>query len=91
MGRDTYMLSSTGAWSWSSGAALKGDLYREADAFCRSQGKAMMPARSISNNGSFSEFAQAEVQFRCLAEDDPELRRPHTEPNVIIENRIVHE
>lgn len=89
MGKDTYMLSGTGAWSWSSGAALKGDLFREADAFCRSQGKQLMPVNTASNDGSFSQFAQAELQFRCLAEGDPELARPNLQPvpNVRIENR----
>ena len=89
MGRDTYMLSSTGAWSWSSGGALKGDLFREADALCKSQGKQLMPVNTASRDGSFSQFAQAEIQFRCLAEGDPELARPALEavPNVRIENR----
>ena len=89
MGMDTYQLSSTGAWSWSSGAALKGDMFREADAFCRSQGKQMLPVNTTSNDGSFQRFAQAELQFRCLAPGDPELRRPTLEPvpNLRIENR----
>jgi hypothetical protein len=89
MGMDTYQLSGTGAWSWSSGSALKGDLFREADTFCRSQGKQMMPVNTTSNDGSFQRFAQAELQFRCLAQGDPELKRPTLEavPNVRIENR----
>ena len=83
------MLSNTGAWSWSSGAALKGELFREADSFCRSQGKHLMPINTNSKDASFSEFAHSEVQFRCLAEGDPELQRPNLEmvPNVRIENR----
>ena len=89
MGKDTYMLSNTGAWSWSSGAALKGDLFREADAFCKSQRKHLMPVNTSSKDGGFSQFAQADIQFRCLAEGDPELARPTLEPvpNVRIENR----
>ena len=79
MGRDTYMLSNTGAWSWSSGGGLKGDLFREADAFCKSQGKHLMPVNTASRDESFSQFAQAEIQFRCLAEGDPELARPTLE------------
>jgi hypothetical protein len=89
MGQDTYMLSDTGAWSWSSGAALKGGLFREADAFCRGQAKHLMPISAGSNDGSFSQFAHADIQFRCLREGDPELGRPTLEavPNVRIENR----
>lgn len=80
IGKDTYMLSATGAWSWSSGSALKGDMFREADAFCRSQGKQLMPVSTAANDGSLSRFAQAEVQFRCLAEGDRDLARPTLEP-----------
>src|SRR5689334_8267784 len=70
MGKDTYMLSNTGAWSWSSGAGLKGELFREADAFCRGQAKQLMPLNTRSNDGSFSQFAHAELQFRCTLEGD---------------------
>ena len=89
IGKDTYMLSGTAAWSWSSGAAIKADLFREADAFCRNQGKQVMPVSTDSNNGSFSQFAQAEIDFRCLNENDPEFKRPNLEPapNIRIDNR----
>jgi hypothetical protein len=39
IGPDTYMMANTSAWNWSSGAALQGDLYREARAFCAASGK----------------------------------------------------
>lgn len=88
IGQDTYMLTNTGAWSWSSGDALAADLFREADVFCRTQGKQVMPVRVRAVDGGFSNFAQSSVQFRCLAADDPELRRPNLQstPNVRIEN-----
>ena len=53
MGKDTYMLSNTGAYSWSSGATLKGELFREADSFCRSQGKHLMPLNTSSKDACF--------------------------------------
>jgi hypothetical protein len=76
MGRESYLLSSTGAWSWSAGGALKADLYREANAFCRSQGREWLPVHAVTTDGSFSTFARAEVEFRCLAKDDPALQQP---------------
>ena len=76
IGPDTYMLSSTGTWSWSSGSDLKGDLFREADKFCRGRNRQMMPVKTSSTDADFTRFAHGEVQFRCLAGDDPELRRP---------------
>ena len=76
LGGDSYMLSSTGAWSWSAGAALKADLYRQADAFCRTKGKEYLPERAVTNDGNFTTFAHAEVDFRCLPQGDPALRHP---------------
>jgi hypothetical protein len=77
IGRGTYMLADTGAWSWSSGAVIKAGLYQKADGFCRSAGKELMPMKSAQNDGSFSAFAHAELQFRCLNSGDPELQRPN--------------
>lgn len=90
MGRDTYMMADTGAWSWSSGAALKANLYKEADEFCRVKGKEMMPVSSRQNNANMSgTFAHAELQFRCLSQGDPELKRPTMEaaPDIVIQSR----
>ena len=69
MGKDTYMLSGTGAWDgWSSGTAIEGDLYRQATEFCQRQGKQMVPGPAVSNDIGFADFARAEVQFQCLPE-----------------------
>lgn len=89
IGRDTYMLSNTGAWSWSSGDALAGDLFREAATFCAGQGRQVQPVNMRSVDGGMSRFAQSTIQFRCLAEGDPELRRPNlvSRPDVVIEDR----
>jgi hypothetical protein len=89
IGQDTYMMSDTGAWSWSSGANLKAGIYREAYEFCRQQGKEMMPVNTYQKNANFREFAHAEVQFRCLNKDDPEYRRPTMvkTPDVIIQTQ----
>ena len=93
VGPDTYMIANTGAWSWSSGAALQGDLYREASAFCAASGKQIMTRDSRHNDSAmgFSSFAHAEVQFMCLDAGDPQLRRPNVRfkqaPTVVIENR----
>lgn len=88
IGPDTYMLSDTGAYSWSSGGNLKANIYRDAYVFCQKQGKEMMPASTHQNDANFSNFAHAEVQFRCLAKGDPELQRPvmKTSPNIVIQS-----
>lgn len=48
----------------------------------------MMPIRMVGKDGGFSNFAQGNIQFRCLPEGDPELQRPNlqTEPAIRIEN-----
>ena len=89
VGKDTYMVANTGAWSWSSGEGLEGDLLREADAFCRSQGKQPMPVSMNTKDGSFSQFGHASLQFRCLSEGDPDLQRPNLRsvPSMVIEDQ----
>lgn len=83
------MLSNTGAWSWSSGDGLAGDLFREANSFCAARGRQMQPVNVRSRDGSFSNFAQSSVQFRCLDAGDPELRRPNLQrsPDIVIQSR----
>lgn len=89
MGRDTYIMTDTGAWTWSSGGALKAGLFGDATKFCASQGKEMMPVNTEQSDASLSRFAHAEIQFRCLAPNDPALGRPTMEsrPDVVIESK----
>lgn len=89
IGQDTYMMSDTGAWSWSSGGNLKAGIYKEAYAFCQKQGKEMMPVNTSQKDGGFSNFAHAEVQFRCLSKDDPEYKRPTMTktPDILIQTK----
>ena len=39
-----------------------------------------MPISSSARDAGIAQYASAEIQFRCLAEGDPELRRPNMEP-----------
>lgn len=81
MGQDTYMMTGTGAWSWTAGAEVKGTLYQEATKFCRSEGKEFMPLHSRQNDANMAgSWAHAELQFRCLTHGDPELARPNMQP-----------
>jgi hypothetical protein len=61
--------------SWS-GVSLKADLFRQASAFCRSQGKEIMPVSSTSTDTTMAVWGSSEVDFRCLSPGDPDLRRP---------------
>jgi len=78
-GKDTYVVA--GDSEINSGASVKTDLYKKANAHCETMGKKLLPV-----NESVSSQA-AELRFRCLEEDDPEYVRPVMEsvPNVRIE------
>lgn len=90
MGKDTYLITKEGIGSLISAVSLKADLYKEANAFCHSEGKEFQPIRENAiesiqgRNGS-----SAEVQFRCLSKEDPEFQRPNLErsPDVVIRNK----
>jgi hypothetical protein len=86
IGRDTYMVTSTGAWYSASGAGLKPDLFRQANAFCAAQGKEATPTNAISNNSSMDQYAGAELDFMCLTPGDAQLGRPRP-PGLVIQSR----
>lgn len=90
MGKDTYLITKEGIGSLISAASLKADLYKEANAFCHSEGKEFQPIRENAiesiqgKNGS-----SAEVQFRCLPKGDSEIQRPNIQrsPDIVIEHK----
>lgn len=87
IGPDTYMLAKPGDFLTVSGGSVKADLYREAGQFCAGQNKNLMPVSTDSRDAGVARYASAEIQFRCLATGDPELKRPtmNIAPDVRIE------
>lgn len=79
MGRDTYMIAKEGSFTTFSGGAVKAELYQQANGFCEGKGKQLMPLKDSSIDKGYGRHASAEVQFRCLDGNDPELRRPTME------------
>ncbi|AZO87093.1 hypothetical protein Q8X48_22150 [Pseudomonas sp. QLc11A] len=75
MGRDTYMIAKEGSFTTFSGGAVKAELYQEANAFCESKDKQLMPVKDAFRDSGYGRYTNAELQFRCLNENDPELRR----------------
>lgn len=62
---DTYM-SSKQDWSEYSGGVVKAELYKEANAFCVSKGKKLVPLNSSAEDYSpYQSTAAAEIQFGC--------------------------
>lgn len=76
IGKDTYMVSIHGARGTSQGD-MRAMAFREASVYCISQKREVQPL-SVKSNGyiPYVRNAEAEVQFRCLSSDDPELKRP---------------
>lgn len=86
MGRDTYMIAKDGSFTTFGGGAVKAELYQEANAFCENKGKQLMPVNEAARDSGYGRYANAELQFRCLDANDPELHRPtmESEPTVRI-------
>lgn len=90
MGPDTYMIAGSSATGLAAGGEVMADLYRQANAFCGSQQKQLLPINTQARDGNFGRsYANAKIEFRCLVAGDPELRRPTMEsaPNTVIEDR----
>jgi hypothetical protein len=90
IGQDTYMVARQGWISTQSVGELKAEAFAEADAFCASKSKSVLPVNTRDTFGVFGRsYPEAEIQFRCLNADDPELRRPTMQkvPDVLIEHR----
>lgn len=75
IGNDTYMVSATGPRGTESD--MRAVAFKEASAHCVALKKELFPISVKGNRHvSFVRNAEAEVQFRCLAADDPALKRP---------------
>lgn len=87
IGPDTYMVASSGSFFTLSGGQVKAQLFQEADRFCSSKGKHLMPVTTSSKDAAPYTYASAELQFRCLADGDPGLNRPTmiNQPDVTIQ------
>jgi hypothetical protein len=84
------MISVTDYGGMSTKGAQRTKAAKEADEYCRSNGKVMLPDHESSEGVSPGRHGPgATLIFRCLEEGDPELRRPRmrSEPDVTIEDR----
>lgn len=89
LGPDTYTISTSNEIS---PAYAKKAAITEASEFCQKQGKHMVPlnVRQGAHVDAFGDnIATYDYNFRCVAEDDPELARPNMrkEADVVIETR----
>ncbi len=61
---DTYMYSKQDGFT-SSGATIKVGLYKEANDFCKAQGKKFIQVSNNSTDQEHGKFSAAEIQFKC--------------------------
>lgn len=73
MGPDMYMIGGQGKFTDYSGSAVKARFYQDAAKYCQAKNRVMLPANSTGQDAGFGTYASAEVQFRCVAADDPRL------------------
>jgi hypothetical protein len=92
IGKDTFMISDRGHSGMTSAGSLKAGIYREGMAYCASEGKEFQPIHEqwVECVPNTFHWASAEIQFRCLNKNDPELSRPTMKPeaNIRIESDV---
>ena len=76
LGPDTYVVSSQVLLGPGKGATARQAALKEAGDFCQTQGREVLVDDYTSTGGPNTLTGDAEVRFRCLAKDDPDLKRP---------------
>ena len=87
-GPDTYMITEQRPGIAGGGPAAQSAAISEAAQYCASAGKQYLPM-NMQMTGAPGFPQSYSVTFRCLAKDDPELRRPNFQktPDIVIEQR----
>ena len=76
VGPDTYMVTASGAGFGTAG--VRQTVFQKANQFCQSQGLVMIPVSFNAVEGKLgSHPPNADLVFRALHPDDPEVHRPN--------------
>lgn len=88
IGPDTYMVHKTGGFGSNAGSAQM-DALEDAGKYCVDNGKQLVVVSTQSQGVHGFQYPNADIQFRCLSTNDPDLKRPTLEqvPNSVIEVR----
>lgn len=78
LGPDTYSVTRQAATGFSGLGSLKVKALRQADTFCKKQGRVLRVLQTNESQPPYvlGNFPRAEVEFMCLAPGDSELTRP---------------
>jgi hypothetical protein len=76
VGEDTYTVSGSGkSPSGYAGSEVMKAVFKEANDYCAEMSKKVNVVTTHMNDQSFGIPAAAEIQFKCLAANDPELKK----------------
>src|SRR5208282_1912608 len=75
MGQNTYMISKS-VWGFTGPAPIKAAELKEADDYCKKQGKVLRVTKTVEIAIKFGSTPATEVYFKCLDPNDPELKQP---------------
>ncbi len=77
MGQNSYMISKS-RWGFTGPAPIKAAELKEADDYCKKQGKVLRVTKTVEIAIKFGSTPAAEVYFKALDPNDPELKQPAT-------------
>ena len=75
MGQNSYMISKS-VWGFTGPAPIKAAAIKEADDYCKKQGKVLRVTKTVEIGIKFGSTPAAKVYFKCLDTNDPELKQP---------------
>ena len=91
MGEDTYMIAKQQATGFPGLGNMKAEIIAEGNRYCADLGKKFQIVSTQETQPPYvlGNYPRAEIQFMCLAADDPELQRPKLQktPDAVIEMR----
>jgi len=77
LGQNSYMITRH-VWGFTGPSPIKAELLQEADDYCKSHGKVLLVTKTVEIGLKFGGEPAAEVYFKALDPNDPELKQPHT-------------
>jgi hypothetical protein len=75
MGQNTYMLTEH-VWGFTGPSPIKADLLKKADDYCKIHGKVLLVTKTVEIGVKFGSEPAAEVYFKALDPNDPQLKNP---------------
>ncbi len=91
IGEDTYMIAKQQATGFPGLGNMKAEIIAEGTRYCTDMGKKFQIVSTQETQPPYvlGNYPRAEIQFMCLAADDPELKRPKLQntPDSVIEIR----